>query len=181
MSPTVHGMVLGADIIPTTDEIIPALGWFRPNHPIILAARQACQARVCSRLQPQPHCARGTVQNHPMDHPTCFSPLQIGSAHRQQRSLQGPHDWVALSAETRNIGTRHTLTNTTHAHENDTRSRQQTDAHEYNTHSRIQHTLATASRSSRVQKKLASASRSPRQQEHRSTEKATQTRGATPR
>ena len=30
---------------------------------------------MCSRLQPQPHYARGTVQNHPTDHPTCFSPL----------------------------------------------------------------------------------------------------------
>ena len=34
-------------------------------------------AILCSRLQPQPHCGRGTVQNHPMDHPTCFSPLNL--------------------------------------------------------------------------------------------------------
>lgn len=31
--------------------------------------------RFCSRLQPQQHPGHGTVQNHPMDHPTYFSPL----------------------------------------------------------------------------------------------------------
>ena len=29
-------------------------------------------ARLCSRLQPQPHCGRGTVQNHPR--PGCQQP-----------------------------------------------------------------------------------------------------------
>ena len=33
-------------------------------------------AILCSRLQPQAHC--GTVQSHPIDHPTCFSPLPEG-------------------------------------------------------------------------------------------------------
>ena len=37
-------------------------------------------AAICSRLQPQPHCARQTVQNHLTDHPTCFSPLLIAPA-----------------------------------------------------------------------------------------------------
>ena len=30
---------------------------------------------LCSRLQPQPHCGRGTVQNHPTDHPSCIAAL----------------------------------------------------------------------------------------------------------
>ena len=34
-------------------------------------------AILCSRLQPEPHCGRGTVRNHPTDHPSCISPLYL--------------------------------------------------------------------------------------------------------
>ena len=43
-------------------------------------------AIMCSRLQPQPHYARGTVQNHTTDHPTCFSPLLLRVCVKQARS-----------------------------------------------------------------------------------------------
>ena len=36
-------------------------------------------ASICSRLQPQPHCGRGTVRNHPLDHPSCIAALHACS------------------------------------------------------------------------------------------------------
>ena len=46
-----RGMLIPSEIIPTGDEAIPALGWFRPNHPIIPAARQACKL-LCDKRAP---------------------------------------------------------------------------------------------------------------------------------
>ena len=53
-------------------------------------------AILCSRLQPQPHCGRGTVQNHPMDHPTCFAPLQLWLPHAGRLGVE--EDELRLAA-----------------------------------------------------------------------------------
>ena len=57
-------------------------------------------AILCSRLQPQPHCGRGTIQKLAMDHRTCISSLRKRGldTHRSARGLDPRESQGGLDA-----------------------------------------------------------------------------------